>query len=533
MKFRRCCDTILAIEGFTEEDAANFIYKYFNNMEDLGQKLLFKLRKDESLKDLMTNPLNTALLCLLCEEFQGIFPESSTQLYLDIMEGVLRRFRGKNGLPETSEKLTEVYKTELRLLGQIALNGLREGNLDFDERELRNHNVELSGFGFLSVQPGGSKMRPCHHYAFLHKSFQEVFAAYYLCCQLVSQEITPESLVSDESYFNELKQVLLFSCGILAVQSEETVLDLIANLTTQVNKFGHDTFPIALECIAECKREKSNVHVTLARVFGSGLELQNACVKHATLGEVDIACLTEAVKVNTTLTVLNLMGINCGDAGAASLAEAMKVNTTLTQLDLSYNNIGDAGAASLAEAIKVNTTLTKLDLLDNNIGDAGAASLAEAMKVSSTLTKLDLLDNNIGDAGAASFAEAMKVNTTLTKLDLSYNNIGDAGAASLAEVMKINTTLSELDLLDNNIGDAGASSLAEAMKLNTTLTQLDLTDNNIGDAGAAFLAEAMKLNTTLTQLDLSHNNIGDAGAASLAEAMKVNTTVIAFSLECP
>ena len=530
MKVRRYCDTILEIKGFTKKDARKFIYKYFKNMEYLAQKLLFKLSNDKSLKDLTANPLNTALLCLLCEEFEGVFPESSTQLYLDIMECVLTRFRRKNGLPETTEKLTEVYKTELKLLGRIALNGLREGKLDFDESELRNHNGELSGFGFLSVQPGGSKRRPCRHYAFLHKSFQELFAAYYLCCQLVSQEITPESLVSDKSYFNELKQVLLFSCGILAVRCEETAVDLIANMTTQVNKFGHKIVPIALECIAECKREKRNVHLRLARVFGSSLELRDAFLGNQRLREVHIACLAEAIKVNTTLTQLDLSH-NIGDAAAASLAEAMKVNTTLTQLVLWKNNIGDAGAASLAEAMKVNTTLTQLDLQHNNIGDAGAASLAEAMKVNTTLTQLDLFGNNIGDAGAASLAEAMKVNTTLTQLDLFGNNIGDAGAASLAEAMKVNTTLTQLDLPHNNIGAAGAASLAEAMKVNTTLTQLDLWENNIGDAGAASLAEAMKVNTTLTQLRLLENKIGDAGAASLAEAMKVNTTLTTLDLE--
>ena len=145
---------------------------------------------------------------------------------------------------------------------------LREGNLHFDEGELRTQNVELSEFGFLSVQPGGSKTRPFHRYAFLHKSFQEIFAAYYLCCELLNHEVTPGSLVSDARYFNELKQVLLFSCGILAVQCEETAMDLIANIKTQVNKFGHETLPLALECIAECKRENSNVHVKLARIFG-------------------------------------------------------------------------------------------------------------------------------------------------------------------------------------------------------------------------------------------------------------------------
>ena len=503
MKVRRYCDTILEIEGFTEEDAAKFIYKYFNNMEDLAQKLLFKLSEDESLKDMTTNPLNTALLCLLCEEFQGVFPESRTQLYLDIMECVLRRFRRKKGLPETNEKLTEVYKTELELLGRIALNGLRVGNLDFDEHELSG---ELSGFGFLSMEPGGSKMRPSRRYAFLHKSFQELFAGYYLCCQLLCQEITPEILVSDTSYFNELKQVLLFSCGILAVQCEETAVGLIAKITAQVNKYGDNTVPVVLECIAECKREKSNLHVRLAQLFGSGLKLQDARVEYGPLREVHFA----------------------------SFSEAVKVNTTLTQLDLQYNYIGAAGTASLAEAIKVNTTLKQLHFAGNNIGDAGAASLAEAIKENTTLAQLDLPGNNIGDPGATSLAEAIKVNTTLTLLDLGRNKISDTGATSLAEAMKVNTTLTQFYLWKNNIGDAGAASLAQAIKVNTTLTLLDLQVNGIGDAGATSLAEAIKVNTALTRLRLGRNNIGDTGTTSLVQAIKVNvntTLTVEFEVE--
>ena len=70
---------------------------------------------------------------------------------------------------------------------------------------------------------------------------------------------------------------------------------------------------------------------------------------------------------------MNLTGNYVGDTSAASLAEAMRVNKTLTQLDLSYNNIGDTGATSLAEAVKFNATLTKLA--------SGAASLTEAKKV--------------------------------------------------------------------------------------------------------------------------------------------------------
>ena len=561
IRVRKYCDTLLEINGFTEEDAELFICKYFKIRRDLAKTLLFKLKKDKSLKLMTSSPLNTALLCLLCEEFQGMFPESTTQLYLKITECVLRRYRKRNGLSETSEKLLEVYKTQLQHLGWIALNGLRNNNSDFEERELGNHAKELSGFGFLSVHPGGSKVNPSRRYAFLHKSFQEFFAGFYLSWQLLNGEITPDSLVSDAKFFHELQQVLLFSCGIVAAQCEETAVALITNITTQVNKDHNNSGRVALEGINECKREKSDFHVKLARVFGSCLTRQHISedmssfttgaaaaaslaealkanttltqlgFKQNNMGDAGAASLADAIKVNTTLNALVLWGNNIGDAGATSLSEAIKVTKTLTWLDLSYNTTGLAGVTSLAKAIKVNTTLTHLDLGQNNIGDAGATSLAEAMKFNKKLTHLGLQQNNIGCAGAASLAEVIKDNKTLTHLELQQNNIGGAGAASLAEAIKDNKTLTHLELQQNNIGDAGATSLAEALKVNTTLTDLDLAANTIGPASATSLAEAIEVNTTMTHLHLWRNNIGDAGAAYLAKAFKVNTTLTKLDLE--
>ncbi len=46
--------------------------------------------------------------------------------------------------------------------------------------------------------------------------------------------------------------------------------------------------------------------------------------------------------------------------GAKSLAEVLKVNKTLTSLNLGANNIGYEGVKAVAEVLKVNTTLTSL-----------------------------------------------------------------------------------------------------------------------------------------------------------------------------
>ena len=519
---RKVCDSLLEIEGFTYQDSEEFIHKYFAGKEDLAKKLLDKIQNEKRLKEMTANPLNTALLCLLCEDFQGILPESRTQLYLEIAHCVLIRYRKKKGLPVENEDLIEIYKDQLKLLGLIALNGLYEDNMYFEDKKLSSENADLPEFGFLSAQPGSSKRRPCLCYGFTHKSFQEFFAGYHLCFQLVSKDISPYILVTDTRYFQELREVLKFTCGLLAATSEQIAVALIICIANNLNKENlRECLPIALECIKECKIENSNFHMELACTFGACLNVQHAqSLEGKGINDSAVTVLAAVLEANTTLTNLNLSLNNIGSAGDESLATALKTNTNLTKLNLRSNNIGPAGGESLATELKTNTTLKNLNLSFNSIGPAGAESLTAALRANTTLTNLNLSDNDIGPAGAESLATVLKTNTTLTNLDLRGNNIGPAGAESLATVLKTNTNLTNLNLSGNNVDSAGAESLASALKANTTLTTLCLMCNNIGPAGAGTLATTLKTNTTLRKLHLNCNNLGQAGVESLAKAIE-------------
>ena len=535
VKVRQLCDTLFEVKGFTEAQAREFIAKYFKEKSELAENLSAQISHDENLREMSANPLNTALLCLLCEEFGGTLPEKRTTLYLNIIECVLKRYRKKRELPDTKEDLTNLYKPQLKSLGLIALNGLVQGKLDFGENELGEHASDIAAFGFLSVYPGGSKLRPSLRYAFLHKSFQECFAAFYICCEIQDKRITPEELVSNDKYFINLKQMLLFSCGILAEQTDQEAAALVLSLVNRVTNNVRVKAPIVkflLEAIKECKRKEDDLHLQLAMLFGRNLDEVYIDFIFEFLNEGLTVILFEVIKVNETVTILNLLGNGICDAGATSIAEAIKVNKTLANLNLSGNGISDAGATSIAEAIKVNKTLADLNLSGNGISDAGATSIAEAIKVNKTLTDLDLSGSGVSDAGATSIAEAIKVNKTLTHLRLSDNGISDAGVTSIVEAIKVNKTLTNLDLSGNGISDAGATSIAEAIKANKTLTDLDLSENGISDAGATSIVEAIKVNETLTNLDLSGNGISDAGASSISEAIKANKTLTDLDLSC-
>ena len=515
---RKVCDTLLEIEGFTEEGREEFIRKYFAKNENLAERLLDKLEREERLKEMSTNPLNCALLCLLCEDFDGILPESRTQLYLEIVQCVLIRYRKKKDLPVDGEDLLEIYKKQLKLLGSKALNGLREDKMYFEEKRLENQDNDLPGFGFLSVQHGSSKRRPRLCYGFTHKSFQEFFAGYYLCCLLVSEEISAEMVAADARYFRESRQVLLFTCGLLALQSEESVIALIKSIAKEV-KDMEECLPVALECIKECKNESSDFHLELASTFGSCLKISKANIRKQQIDDAAVAVLGSALETNSTLTDVNLFDNNLGSAGAEALATALQKNTTLTNLDLSRNNLGSAGPESLAVALKKNRTLTKLDLSVNKVGPAGSESLAEMLKTNKSLTDLNLSSNDIGPAGAESLGTALKtLNTSLTKLDLSINKIGPIGFKSLAAALSTNTTLKDLNLSNNGLGPTAAKSLAAMLETNKTLRQLDLSYNDLNPTSISLCADALNVNRTITTLTLSKNNVSVSVLEKLKEA---------------
>ena len=109
--------------------------------------------------------------------------------------------------------------------------------------------------------------------------------------------------------------------------------------------------------------------------------------------------------------------------------EELKDNKSEAHLSLSSKGIDNRIVQCICEGLKVNATVTELNLgniksfylfiIDNNrIGDKGAVSIAQCLKKNKALTKLQLEKNQIGDEGACAIAEAIKVNKKLKEIYL-------------------------------------------------------------------------------------------------------------------
>ena len=589
-KVRRYCDTLWEIVGFSEKDAKSFICTYFRKIkkEHLAENLIEKIwnsyEPSEDLDELTKNPLNATLLCILCEDFEGVFPASRTQLYTEIVLCVLRRYERKQGLSSKSEDLMSIYKDDLINLGRVALQSLRKGELHFEEHECGGTFVVLSKFGFLSLQSSISKRKTCVRYAFLHKSFQEFFSGFYLACQILDGETECDSVVTDQSFRSDLNEVFLFMTGILASKSERTAESLVQSMAAKIN-LTHGRrggisglFLLALDCVSEC--------TSLAQTLGKHLSVTNLYLNESKIDDSLASSLSQTLSANSSLTCLDLSGspispagvsyisqalaVNSslasllfignwiGFSGVASLFQALASNSSLTHLDLSrncilpsgcsplsrtlgansslthlnlrVNQIQNSGVACLSQGLAANSSLTILNLRSNGISDSGATSLSQALAANSSLTNLDLSRNWISDSGAASLSQGLAANSSLTYLDLSRNWILDSGATSLSRALADNSSLTCLNLRWNRIGDSGAASLFQAVAANSSLTNVNLSRNTIGDSGAACLAQALAVNSSLTNLDLSRNRIGDSGAASLSQAIAANSCLTCLNL---
>ena len=530
-KLRRYCDTLWEIVGFTEEDAKSFIRMYFKNInrEDLLENLVKKILYSYELRNLSKNPLNVTLLCVLCEDLEGVFPTSRTELYTEIVLCVLRRYEKKHGLSSKNEDLMSIYRDDLMHLGRVALHSLRKGEPYFEEHESGSTSIVLSKFGFLSLQASGCKRKAVVRYAFLHKSFQEFFSGFYLGCQILEGDIDCVSLVEDERFKDELKQVFLFMIGTLAPTSKETAESIIKIMAENINLIGPDydedicvLFHLALGCILECS--------CLARSLGLHLHISYLDLSRVSIGGSGAASLSQVLAANSSLTSLDLSANGIGDSGAASISQVLATNSSLTSLNLNWNRIGDSGACSIFQALATNSSLTRLNLRANLIGDSGATSLSQALSSNASLSSLNLRENLIGDSGASSLFQALAANSSLTNLNLNWNRIGDSGACSLSQALADNSSLTSFDLSGNSIGDSGACSLSQGLATNSSLISLGLSMNFIGDSGATSLSQALTTNSSLTSLNLSGNWISYSGASSFSQVRATNSPLVSLDL---
>ena len=576
MRVRRHCDTLLEIVGFTKEDADSYITKYFSNHEDpsLAAKLIEKLDREKQLRELSSNPLNTALLCLLCEDTKGLFPSNQTKLYDQLVSCAVRRYFARKGIPMDSKDPLQTFSVNLNHLGKVAFEALKVDRMYFSKDEMDHQSVDFLPLCFLSQEASVSKLRPIPCFSFTHKTFQEYFAAYHLAQEILSGD--KDTVLAQLAHLNPVFkywQLWKFLLTMVVSKSGDGAALVISGLceafrSQPIEEEDEQESDDDLDDYVDDERNFDicddflNVFPSINQLFHWPLtedERTRAKTLDSVLNLISKSDggdneLTDAQKkmvqtLAVSFPIYKLVAFIDGSGmprNMPTLFEYLKCNSTLTLFSWQHA-CTEALQEAIEHVLQSNCALKILDLM--SISSEGmlrdtrnkhahlTAILARALRSNCTLTQINLRCRTIRSPGASEIAKALQSNLTLTHLNLNGNGINNCGAEDLAQALQSSCALKYLDLSHNEIGDEGAVALAKALESNRTLTYLDLEHGDyslrgldykrkrIGDAGAAAFAETLRSNSVLARLNLQNHGVGNAGAAAIGQSLKSNCTL--------
>jgi hypothetical protein len=157
------------------------------------------------------------------------------------------------------------------------------------------------------------------------------------------------------------------------------------------------------------------------------------------------------------LEELNVASCNIAGTATDVLCKSIENTETLHNFDLSSNRAGlDKGPLAISKMLRVNTSITNLNLSWNKIGGEGAELLMRGLKKNASIKWLQFSHNSLSGRGgrgdpAKQLSAVFASNTTMTHLDVSYCQMGDEEVNMLAKGIKKNFTLLGL-VITGNLG---------------------------------------------------------------------------------
>mmetsp|Transcript_14088 Transcript_14088/g.23010 ORF Transcript_14088/g.23010 Transcript_14088/m.23010 type:complete len:526 (+) Transcript_14088:484-2061(+) len=235
--------------------------------------------------------------------------------------------------------------------------------------------------------------------------------------------------------------------------------------------------------------------------------------------------IAKALRVNTSLRVLDLEYNNLSPDCYSALGDALQVNTSLLDLNLKFNLVGSEGGLAIARGLAVNKALNTLNMEQNNLGPGVGSELGKALARNSTLTTLLLGGNSFGQGGAVALIQVLKSNHTLKALGLERNHLGPQDGIAVGEILRTNAILDTLALSGNCLKPEGGLALVKGLSSNVSLKKLTLASNKLDAGCGILLSEALLTNSTLQYLDVSNNTIGREGGKAIRAGLIHNSSL--------
>ncbi|XP_015770110.1 PREDICTED: uncharacterized protein LOC107348570 [Acropora digitifera] len=479
---------------YTEGDSFEYIRRHFKiagrEYSSKGEKLIEEIKENALLQDLLTNPLNLLLLCVVYEDHEGELPSSRTDLYHVIVVCLLRRYCAKYNVKASKKDrdLETKFERDMRCLGKLAWNCLLNDRHSFSEEELeelesRHERLVVRELGFVYKEEGLKRLKPQHVYCFLHKSFQEYLAASYIAHKLRRNEFNVFEHLNFNAVVNKFRQVFVFVCGIL----REEASILFAQIGEKLKRDWDwlECSEAAANFFIDSWSESGNAEGmantlcsfmpfprVIHLIFDSGLRRYES-----SLLKVLLFCrrfsMIEApdeiyLKFSATAFVID----------HSFLIRQLKSLPNLKSVDLSGCYFGRKLTRSIFGSVHNFASLTELALRNvSRLTDW--KFLAEALTISKTLERVGfVLMGERGEGWARALDAGLCADTPLSSVSLTICGGMSETALQALENLLLNKSLSSLSVIvEGELSHSLAVSLSRALTGQTAVKSLDLRVN--------------------------------------------------------
>ncbi|XP_048035951.1 NACHT, LRR and PYD domains-containing protein 3-like isoform X3 [Megalobrama amblycephala] len=516
------------IQGFNDPQKEEYFRKRISD-EHQASRIISHIRRARSLHIMCHIPVfcwisSTVLQKLLKEDLSAEIPQTLTEMYIHFLL-IQINMRNQKYEERDPEKLLQSNREVIVKLAEVAFNQLMKGNVMFYEEDLRESGIDVTDASVYSgicteIFKEESVIHQRKVYSFIHLSFQEFLAAFYVFYYHVIKNKKPlDELRVYRSYKDSLYS-LLTSAVNKALRSENGQLDLflrfLLGVSLESNQRVLQDLLTHTENSSESIREITQYIKKMIKDEYRVLSTETSINLFLCLLEVKDQSLSREIQEFVKSDKHSKKKLSPSHCSTIYYMIQMS-EEPLDELNPMKYNTSDEGRRRLIPAV---INCRKALFSGCNLTPQCCDSLSSALQSSnSVLRELDLSNNDLQDSGVSFISDGLKSpNCQLQILRLAGCNLTAQRCEIVSSALQSsNFVLRELDLSNNDLQDSGVSFISDGLKSpNCQLQILRLSGCMVTEEGCGYVSSALSSNPShLRELDLSYNHPGRSGVQLL------------------
>ncbi|KAL1276142.1 hypothetical protein QQF64_035765, partial [Cirrhinus molitorella] len=484
----KCINRLTEIQGFDEPQKEEYFRRRISD-ECRASRIISHIRKARSLHIMCHIPVfcwisSTVLQDILKEDLSAEIPQTLTEMYIYFL---LTQIKMKNPKYEKRgpEKLLQSNREVIVKLAELAYKQLLKGNVMFYEEDLIEISIDVT---YASVYSGicteifkeESVINQRKVYSFIHLSFQEFLAAFYVFYSYVVNNKELLKLFDEKYKYDHDSE---YACDYKEHMFDDySLYELLTTAVDQTLQSENGHLDLFLRFLLGISMESNQ---KLLQDLLTRTESSSETIREAT------QYIKDEIKTNDSLSPDRSISLFLCLLEVKDQTLYQEIQDFVKSNKHSENKLSPAHCSAIAYMLQMSDEVVdEIDLMKYNTSDEGRRRLIPAVI---NCRKALLAGCGLSDQHYKSLSSALQSsNSCLRELDLSNNDLRDSGVKLLSAAL-LHCQLNILRLTGCGLSDRHCEGLSSALQSsNSCLRELDLSNNDLQDSGVKLLSPGLK-----------------------------------------